>query len=304
MPFILAPFLVEGLVFLAGIVALVLAVNFNTWFGSASADRNQGGLFGAIKLIVTAVPKALGIAAQKIARSTLSHWALAHVKPVAMWLRSANILTRTTYAEMAGLATDTAWAFQRLVAVSLPALILAKLAPVRRTANQALTRATQARAADAAHHREFVRYRDKTAPKIAHATHAVDVTIPGEFGRIRAKNREQDGTLDRLRDRVGSLEDGAIRTFEWLSAHRTSAAMGVFTGAVAWALTRLGYGFLRCRSWQNLGRSLKCSDANVLAELLAGATAVALSMSLVDLAKAEQEVMGDISALVRDFWQA
>lgn len=306
MPLVLIPFGVLA----AGLFLLAYAHTASAHQGAATAPKRSGGILGALTFVLPVlaplekgVKRAVDWALNSV-RGWVSHWALAHVKAVARWFVGLNLLAQRTAREQSGLATDTADAFQKMRHRIIPHAVQVGVAPVRaeaRTANRhaetALTREKALSSSVARTHRAQVKLN-------VHYTHAIDVAIPQRLGRIETKQRTQTGDIAKVKDAVRGLEDGAIDTFKWLSAHRTTAAMGVFTGAVAWALSRLGYGFLRCRSWRDFGRSLKCSDATILAELLAGATAVALGVGLVELAKAEQEVVGDLATVVRDFWQA
>lgn len=303
MPLVLAPFLIPGLVLIAALVLLALSHAFNAWFGSTSQSGNSGGLVGALNTILLAPIHVITGTAQKIARTTVSHWALAHVKPVTRWFNALSFLAGWQFTETAAIAEDTAHALERLTGVTIPREVETKLKPVQKDVQTANLHAETAIAREHALSSTFTRTHAAQVRLNVHYTHAIDSALPQRLGRIETKNRTQDGAIDTLKDGVRGLEDGAIATFKWLSAHRTSAAMGVFAGAVAWALSHLGYGFLRCRSWQNLGRQMKCSDANVLRDLLIGATAVAASMSLIELAREEQKVVGALSTVVRDFWQ-
>lgn len=277
--------------------------------GAAVAKPSSGGILGALRYAFTHNALTIGITravdwAIGAARGWISHWALAAVKPVARWFDGLTELNKRTYEEMGGLATDTANSMEVMRRRVIPHAVATGIKPVARTARSAHAKAETALAREHALSTTVTRTHAAQVRLNVHYTHAIDVAIPAHLGRIDTRNRVQDGYIEGLRERVGSLEDGALETWKWLNRHRTTAAFGVFTGAVAWALSRLGYGFLRCRSWQNLGRSMKCSDANVLRDLLIGATAIALSTDLVALAKAEQGVIEELGTVVRDFWKA
>lgn len=294
----------------AGLFLLAYTHTASAHQGAATTSKRSGGILGALTFVLPVlaplekgVKRAVDWALNSV-RGWVSHWALAHVKAVARWFVGLNLLAQRAAREQSGLATDTADALQKMRHRIIPHAVQVGVAPVRAAARTADRHATTALHRERALHSTFTTTHRAQVKLNVHYTHAIDVAIPQRLGRIETKQRTQTGDIAKVKDAVRGIEDGAIDTFKWLSAHRTTAAMGVFTGAVAWALSRLGYGFLRCRSWQNLGRSLRCSDATLLAELLAGATAVALGVGLVELAKAEQEVVGDLATVVRDFWQA
>jgi hypothetical protein len=305
-PLVLIPFGVLA----AGLFLLAYTHTASAHQGAATTPKRSGGILGALTLVLPVlaplergVKRAVDWAINSV-RGWVSHWALAHVKAVARWFVGLNLLAQRVAREQSGLANDTADALQKMRHHVIPHAVQVGVAPVRaeartadRHASTALTRERALRSTVTTEHRAQVKLN-------VHYSHAIDSSLPWALPRTRTRVGTLEREYDGLKQRTKALEDGAIDTFKWLSAHRTTAAMGVFTGAVAWALSRLGYGFLRCRSWQNFGRSLRCSDANILAELLAGATAVALGVGLVELAKAEQEVVGDLATVVRDFWQA
>lgn len=300
---------VPFLVLAGGLFLLLLSHTSSVHHGSAVNTNTSGGLFGAFYRALVDNPLAK-IITQGIdatihwARGWISHWALANLKPIARWFDGLTELNKRTYTQMAALATDTANAIQRLSHVVIPREAAKAAKPALTQAKHATAKAETALAREHALSSTVTRTHAAQVKLNVHYTHAIDVAIPQRLGRIETKQRTQTGDIAKVKDAVRGLEDGAIDTFKWLSAHRTTAAMGVFTGAVAWALTRLGYGFLRCRSWQNLGRSMTCNDANILKDLLIAATAVAGTLSLVELAREEQAVIGELSTVVRDFWQA
>jgi hypothetical protein len=300
---------VPFLVLFGGLFLLVLTHTSSVHQGAAVNTNTGGGWWGAFKraLIVTnPIAVAIGTALDKVfhsARAWVSHWALANLKPVARWFDGLNELHKRTYAQMSGLATDTAHSLNTMRHVVIPHAVQVGVAPVRRQARAAAQHAETAIARERAL-RSTVTAQHRAQVKLnVHYTHAIDSALPWALPRTRTRVGTLEREYDGLKQRTKALEDGAIDTFKWISAHRTSAAMGVFAGAVAWALSHLGYGFLRCQSWRNFGRQIKCSDANVLRDLLIGATAIALSTDLVALAKAEQAVVGELSTVVRDFWR-
>jgi hypothetical protein len=304
------PLLLVPLAVLAAALFLyAYSVTASAHQGAATSSKRSGGFLGSLSLVLPifaplekGVKKAVDWAINNV-RGWISHWALAHVKAVTRWFIGLNLLAQRVAKEQAGLANDTADSLQKMRHHVIPHAVQVGVAPVRAQAVTAGQRASTALARTHALSSTLTREHAAQVKLNVHYTHAIDSALPWALPRTRTRVGTLEREYDALKGRTKALEDGAIDTFKWLSTHRTTAAMGVFSGAVAWALSRLGYGFLRCRSWQNLGRSMKCSDANILAELLAGATAIALGVGLVELAKAEQEVVGDLATVVRDFWQ-
>lgn len=286
-----------------GFFLFALAYSHTAAVGSSSGQQG-GGFFQLWLQAVQIIPKTLLGLGAKASRWVISHWAEASIRPLAILFDHHTTAQNRQSKQIEGLANDTAGAFERMRHVVIPHAVSTGVAPVRQAARTANRHAETALSRTHTLSTTVTREHAAQVKLNVHYSHAIDVAIPGQLGRIRTKDTVQDKALDDLKGAVRGVEDGAINTFKWIRSHPYSAATGVFTGAVAWALTRLGYGFLRCRSWQNLGRQMKCSDANVLRDLLLGATAIAASLSLVELAKAEQEVIGDLSTVVKDFWQA
>ncbi len=113
---------------------------------------------------------------------------------------------------------------------------------------------------------------------------AIDVTP-----RIRSLEREVSHVVEHdiagLRARERTLEDGALKTFRWIRAHPAAIASTAFTGAIAWALARLGIGWARCNTWNKLGKGWCGMNPTMLESLISGALVVAGSISIVELAK-------------------
>jgi hypothetical protein len=269
-PLVLIPFGVLA----AGLFLLAYTHTASAHQGAATTPKRSGGILGALTLVLPVlaplergVKRAVDWAINSV-RGWVSHWALAHVKAVARWFVGLNLLAQRVAREQSGLATDTADALQKMRHRVIPHAVQVGVAPVRTQAVTAGRHATTALARERALHSTVTAEHRAQVKLNVHYTHAIDVALP----RYKAGVRTRVGTLEReydgLKQRTKALEDGAIDTFKWLSAHRTTAAMGVFTGAVAWALSRLGYGFLRCNSWRNLGKRATCGTASTLLRLL------------------------------------
>lgn len=272
--------------------------------GSSQANE-QGGLRGWLNVLEKAallLPALVFHVANKALSGVISRWAAAHLLPVTRWVNALAQLVRDVAVAQARFAAETAIAVERIVTHTIPA----RTAAVAHTA-AAATKAVARTAAKAEHEatataKRLARFTATETAKVRRLTHTVDVTLPKAIRGLRAGERTLSRDYTNLKRRVGAVEDGAVKTFDYLRRHPFGAAMGVFTGVVSIALAKLGYGFMRCRSWQNLGRSLKCSDANLLGELLADATLALGVVSLVELAREEQQVIGDLAGIVRRAW--
>lgn len=290
----MAALLIPGLAFLSALVLVALAntANVHTKANTESQQTFWGFIGDALtgKTVVHQITQAT--------RSAVSRWALAQLKPVTAWFVALTALLLNIFRTRAEVTEQTAGAFERLRHTTIPREAGKAAAPAKAAAKTATQAAHKAQAKATSTSTSLHNYRVRTAPRIAHATHAVDVTLPQQLGRIRTREGVITKDLGALKDRTKALEDGALDTWRWIRSHPLAGVTGVFAGAVAVALSRLGWGVLRCRSWQNLGRSLKCSDASLLADLLAAATLSVGLLSLVELAKEEQRVIREVADAV------
>jgi hypothetical protein len=128
----------------------------------------------------------------------------------------------------------------------------------------------------------------------------------GVMPRIRSADWEIDHVLEpglaNVRARTKALEHGAVRTWEWIRAHGRSAGALAFAGAVAWALTKLGVGWIRCANWRRIGKTvcgLPRSRIDALLGLLLGTLLLANIRTLAQFAEAvEHEAARGVADLV------
>lgn len=205
--------------------------------------------------------------AAKFARYVVSRFASAHLRTLSHWFRALGNIAIGAFAVQADFAEATEKALQSLF-VNGDRLARREAAAARRLAVDAAHVGHRALSMARSDLTALHKFEAKIGAQVHSLTHAIDVTIPRELGRIRGDVRVAEKDIAGLRGDVRALEDGAINTFRWLSAHRTGAAMAAFTGAVAWALTRMGFGFLRCNSWKSVGKRLNCGMGSWLLGLL------------------------------------
>jgi len=268
--------LIPGLVFFGAIVLLAMAQTMNVW-GKSQTEAQQT-FWGFIGDALTG--KATVHAITKATRAAISRWAVPQLKPVTRWFAALNTLLVQVFRQQTANVEETASAVERLRSHTIPHVAEQKVAPVRARAKSAQHTADRARASSTSTHGQLVRFRATTRPQLAHATHAVDVAIPQQLGRIRTREEVLSRDQVKLRERTTSLEHGALRTFEWIRSHPLSAVTGVFAGAVSIALARLGFGFFRCRSWQRLGRRMTCGLGSLLETIVLDALDVLLITDL------------------------
>lgn len=112
--------------------------------------------------------------------------------------------------------------------------------------------------------------------------------------RIRSLDREISRVLEPeiagLRAGERALEHGAIKTWDWILRHPKVAASTAFAGAVAWALARLGAGWVRCSNWNKIGRQVCGTPTSEIEGLLGLFVAGVSVLELRELVKLAQSV--------------
>ena len=268
-----------------------------------TATHGSTGIKGFIDSIIHSKPLSdlLGLGT-KAARYVISKMAASQLRSATAYLNTMTSLWRQTYRaqqEQAEATSAVAGALEQ--AIPREARKAAHPALVR--SRTALRHADHANAHAGAVGHALNAFKSRANPRIAHATRAVDVTLPRDIARVRSREEALSRDQRALRDRTTSLEDGAVKVWDYIRSHPLGFAAAAFTGAVSIALTRLGFGFLRCRSWRNIGRSITCADADILGDLLGLATLSLGTLSLVEFARAEQEVVKDVAGIVRGLWE-
>ena len=248
-------------VFFAGMLLLALSQA-----SSASTRPHQEN--PGISSAFTWATDLIGELWHKIVRTTVSHFAAAHLLPIARWFSGLNTLVNGVTVTLVQLSGDLADAVEKLRHTTIPKAAKQAAQPALRQAKTATQKATHAQATASSTSTALHRYQVKTDPKVKHATVAVDVAIPQQLGRINTRVGRAEGDITKVRERTKSLEDGAIKTWDWIRTHPLSGVTAAFGAAVAVALSRLGFGMFRCRGWQNAARKLTCSNGTALGNLL------------------------------------
>src|SRR5207248_400180 len=111
--------------------------------------------------------------------------------------------------------------------------------------------------------------------------HALEHSVAqGVYPRLRAEERTIERVVEpeiaALRERAKAIEDRVIRLRDWVRAHERLVVSAAFVGAVAFALRRLGLGWLRCRNVKKTGRAL----CGLPADLLDAVLGIALGFEL------------------------
>lgn len=103
----------------------------------------------------------------------------------------------------------------------------------------------------------------------------------GVYPRIRAGEAYDRAvampSIRSARAEARIAEEAAIRAYKWLIKRKHAYLTGAFVGAAAWALTRLGGGWIRCANWRKIGKRV-CRMPTTLIDALLG---IALATELV-----------------------
>lgn len=275
--------------------------------GLSQMHASSHGSAGAVGWLVgklTAPAVAIFNLAIQATRALTSRFAAAQLALLAAFFSGMAALWKAYFQASGNLARAEADAAEAIWD-AVPWEVDRKVNPVKRDAHRAGQKAAAAAAAAAATRHALHRYEAKTNPQLHELHHATSVAIPHDIAGLRARDKALTDKQTKDAGAIAGLEDGAVKTWEWIRSHPLSAVTGVFAGAVVVALSRLGYGFLRCNSWRKLGRSIKCSDANILGDLLALATGIlAAEVSLTEFVRfcqsIENEAIGELHAFIKD----
>lgn len=247
---------------------LLAGVFLLTWAVVQAAITKPHAESTGLTSILTAPLRLASQVFNTLVRFIISHIAASNLIPVTRFVNGLTALVRQYTRTQADLAESTAHGFERVTGVVVPRAAKTAAKPALRQAKVATTKAAHAQKTATSTSTALTHYRVRTDKKVAHATVAVDTTLPRSIGRIRQQEEALSRDQAKLKERTTSLENGAIKTWEWIRTHPLSGVTTAFAGAVAIALTRLGWGVLRCRSWQGLGRRLTCGMGNWLHSLL------------------------------------
>jgi len=117
-----------------------------------------------------------------------------------------------------------------------------------------------------------------------------------EVGRIETRE------IPKLRSDVATAEGDLTALGQWVKDHALVAGTGALTGAVAWALGRLGLDWLRCRSNPFNGNKNACGLWGDLAGLLGLVTAVLAVSDFEDLIREMQALEGAVIGAAEDLF--
>lgn len=251
------------------------AAGYSAVAGTQSASGTPGGILDtiwhALTSPVTTILSKFGMnlsQAHKATRSAISHWALAQEKAEAAWYSHLNLLVASTYTAQLDNVNAAADAISRLSLREHTDTHYHDGTHVKTRAASALSHADTAISREHALSSTFTRTHRAQVKLNHHYTQAIDSTLPWALPRTRTRVGELQNDQAKLRERTTSLENGAIKTWEWMKTHPLTAATGAFSLAVAIALQRIGLGNLRCRNFTRMLNKWGCELGTLLDKLL------------------------------------
>lgn len=276
-PALQALFLLAGCIVAIGIIKLVDAVSrafFGTAAGAVGWVPYAGKLIShSLKKIEQRISHGLGTAERGLDKAVALGWhnlaRLVHY--VALEIAGA--------AESAYHLAQQARAFVRHREVTHE--IRANVKPVRAKATTAAQQARLARQGVKAVGQEAA-----VAAKGAHIARAQAASLSSRWWRTRVNTRLRQNEL------------ALARVWRWVRARPQSLTTAAFIGATAWALSKVGAGWIRCNNWRRLGREVcrwPASRITSLLGLLATVWAIAHIRTVAEYAEAvSEEVARDL----------
>lgn len=283
MPLVLGPLLVGFLPFVAALVLVGLASAHSSVHGSQNTQSFWQWLStgGAIRDLL-----GLGL---KAARYVVSHFAASQLRVLSRWFISIGTLTLGWFVAPAVFAWEIVQAVERVMHRGDPRA-RAKAQTANRNAIHAGHTATHANVHARSVGHALDGYKAHTNPQIRHLVHQTTIALPRDIANAKHRERWAEKQLWKVRDRVKGLEDGAIKTWDWIRTHPGTAATGAFTAAVAVALDALGLGGVRCPSFGNLFKKRGCGMWDDLGTLLGLFAAAELALHVEDVVKIIEEL--------------
>ena len=235
----------------------------------------------------------------RAARFVVSHFAASQLRLLARWFSSLGTLTGAWFLVLPYAIESLVHAIERVYHRGDPRA-RAKAQAANRHAINAGRTATHAHTHARSVGHALDRYKGRTNAQVRHLIHETTIALPRDIARVKHRERWAEKQLWKLRDRVKGLEDGAIKTWEWLRDHPGTAAVGAFTAAVAVALDTLGLGGVRCPQFNNLFKKRGCGLWNDLDSLLSLALVTTLALDLPHLIEEAQAITPSVVSFIED----
>jgi hypothetical protein len=222
---------------------------------------------------------------------TISVAAVHGMSAVAHWFDGLARWTLYNATIAANFAEETARAFERLTAHTIPRIVAKAIAVPLHEVRVGL-RHTEAELAQL---RRYARgidtlVRDRVWPQVRRIAHAVDITLPRTIGRVRT--------------RVGAAERAISNpSARWVKAIWKRGWILVGAGLMVRFLVRK-FPYLFCRNSTNALKAVCGLDTSLLDSLLLDATAIVGAISVVEFAEAllevEDEALQVFRGLIRE----
>lgn len=259
----------------ATIVALVNLLNAVKLPGILGGGRIFGFVSDELTKVDNSIRHALGVAIE-----TMQHeWnkCISYTAQAVHWIGQ----------EIADLAYDTSAAVEGLATRQVKPYFSKRLAGILATV-AALKAEVSALKHTAVTH--VIRETKVIEHKVTVIEHSVavphSIAIPRTLPRVGQLEREADAALARIR--------GIARRF----------GPAALVGTVAYALSKLGLGWVRCSKVSKAGKQLCGMNDSLLESLLADTLLIVGTVSLVEMVRELEPVMKEAASLTAKFWRA
>jgi hypothetical protein len=284
------PLVIPFGVILIGLVLLGLALTVKVWANAmirVFAAGHAGGILRIITLPLRLIERVVTPGTNYVTHE-LTKAASHYMHPLAHWFDALAEWSFGNALALGLFAERTAIGFERLTTVVLPREIGRAVRPVERKAAKALGLAglTAAALLRLRHRLEHALYHD-VLPRLHRLTHAIEVTIPRDFGRVERRVKDVETQLSKP-------------TRAWL--RRLALAMwaaGLF-GLMVKFLARK-FPWLFCRQVNGVGRRICSLDSDLLSSLIADTLLIAGIISVVEFAKSVETFMDVATPAIKGF---
>jgi hypothetical protein len=123
--------------------------------------------------------------------------------------------------------------------------------------------------------------------------HFVRHNVWARIGALAAAIAGIAHELPHLRARDRAIEREIAKLRDWVRHRKITLTTGAFLGAFAWALTKLGVGWIRCANWKRIGREVCRMPSSRITELLGLLTGVFVLANIRTLAQFAEAIEED-----------
>lgn len=290
------------LVLAAAFGALILSRTAKMWLRPLllSLQHPHGAWWRKLLLRTAAAVVSATLYVENKVQAALSHFAEPGLHLLARFLAGTAAMFHWLFKELEAIPHSTADALKILRHETMPKAIHRSVAPVKATAAHAGALAGRAAAGERANRRSISGVSRKLGAlaglllgadlfvfgakhgghaHLHHRHHTRDIpqVINRDIPRLKGKTRAHDHDISNLRARVKRIEK--------------ALGLGIIAGIVVRTLAKVAP-WIFCRNVKRVARQLCGTNSNLIDDLLMGTIAIGGALSIVELAKELQTVMG------------